>query len=265
MMNHASVGAPVAIVTGSSSGVGAATARLLCEHGWRVVINYASNVEGAEAVAADCRTLGGEVLVCGADVASDEDCRTLVSVATDAWGQLDGLVNNAGRTVFNWNHANLDGLNADDFLNIYRINLIGPYQMIRAAEPWLRNSERPSVVNIASIAAVTGMGSSVAYAASKGALVTMTLSLARALGPIRMNAICPGFIQGDWLREGLGEEVYDNVKAALEASAPLGATATPESVAEAILYFLQAGTITTGETLILDGGVHLGGASQGRK
>ena len=116
-----------------------------------------------------------------------------------------------------------------------------------------------AVVNVASIAAVTGVGSSIAYASSKGALVTMTLSLARVLGPaIRVNVVCPGFIEGDWLKEGLGEDVYERAREAARKGAPLGVTATAETVADAILYFINGPQVVTGESIIVDGGRHLG-------
>jgi 3-oxoacyl-[acyl-carrier protein] reductase len=122
------------------------------------------------------------------------------------------------------------------------------------------------VVNVASTAALTGIGSSVAYAASKGALVTMTLSLARALGPaLRINAVCPGFIQGDWLRNGLGEEKYEAARLHNERNAPLGVTADAETVADAILFFITGPQIVTGETLIVDGGRHLNTVPLGRR
>ena len=122
----------------------------------------------------------------------------------------------------------------------------------------MRTGGRGSIVNVSSTAGVNGGGSSVAYAASKGALITMTLSLARALGPeIRVNAICPGFIQGRWLESGMGAERYAAAKASLEASSPLRLTATPDTVAEGILYFIEGADVVTGETLILDGGARL--------
>ena len=131
--------------------------------------------------------------------------------------------------------------------------------MLKEAQSYLLESSNPSVVNIGSIAGVTGIGSSIAYASSKGALLNMTKSLARALGPIRVNAICPGFIQGDWLRNGLGDEVYEMVKEATEKSTPLKLTVTADQVADSIIYFVEDAVTTTGETLLLDGGMHLGG------
>ncbi|MES3007594.1 MAG: SDR family oxidoreductase [Pseudomonadota bacterium] len=248
----------VAIVTGAGTGVGAATARLLASQGCHVVINYSRSADAAQEVARACESLGVQALVCKANVASDTECRAMVEQALAKWGHVDIVVNNAGTTKF-CAHDNLDGLEADDFQSIYAVNVIGPYQMIRAAATAMQGQEQGGVVvNVASTAALTGIGSSVAYAASKGALVTMTLSLARALGPkIRINAVCPGFIQGDWLREGLGDAQYEAAKLHNERNAPLGVTACPDTVAEAILHFITGPQIVTGETLIVDGGRHL--------
>lgn len=256
----------VAIVTGSSSGVGAATAELLASKGCRVVVNYNSNQAGAETTAAACAAAGSEAIIIKGNVAQDEDCRAMAKAALDKWGRIDILVNNAGTTKF-VEHSDLNGLEADDFQRIYGVNVIGAYQMIRAVQPAMEQIEGGgAVVNVASTAGVTGIGSSVAYAASKGAMITMTLSLARALGPaMRINAICPGFIAGDWLREGLGEEQYNKVMEFNIKNAPLQATATPESVAGGILMFVTGTQIVTGETLILDGGRHLSMAPLGRR
>ena len=247
----------VAIVTGSSSGVGAACARQLAERGCHVVINFAHNEAGARETQAACEALGVETAVVQADVSDDDGCRALAQVALDRWGRIDALVNNAGTTKFNA-HGDLDGLTKEDFLHIYAVNTVGAYQATRAVVPAMRRGGGGSIVNVSSTAGVTGGGSSVAYAASKGALITMTRSLARVLGPeIRMNTVCPGFIQGPWLRRGMGDERYAAAKASLEASAPLGLTATADTVAEVILYFIEGADVVTGETLILDGGVHL--------
>ena len=248
----------VAIVTGSSSGVGAATALQLAGLGCHVVVNYHSNSAGAERVVEQCQALDVQALAVGGDVAKDEVCKALAQAAIDKWGRIDVLVNNAGTTKF-VDHRDLDGLDAEDFQRIYGVNVIGCYQMTRAVTVAMEaNEEGGAVVNVASTAAVTGIGSSVAYAASKGAMVTMTLSLARALGPkLRINAVCPGFIEGEWLREGLGEEKYEALMHANRSGAPLGVTATPETVADAIVHFVTGPQVVTGETLIVDGGRHL--------
>lgn len=256
----------VAIVTGSASGVGAATARLLAAQGCHVVINYSRSAEAAQRVAQECEAMGVEVLVCKADVSNDEDCRAMVGKTLEKWKRVDILVNNAGTTKF-CEHHELEGLDAVDFQNIYAVNVVGPYQMIRAVASSMQSAQHGGVVvNVASTAAVTGIGSSVAYAASKGALVTMGLSLARALGPqIRINAVCPGFIQGEWLRQGLGDQQYEAAKSHNERNAPLGVTADADTVAEAILFFVLGPKIVTGETLIVDGGRHLNSVPLARR
>ncbi len=257
--------AGVAIVTGSSSGVGAACVKRLAQLGCNVVINYAKSEQAAKEVAAQCAALGVETLVCQADVSDDDACRDMVSQTIEKWGRIDALVNNAGTTKF-VGHDDLEGLSKQDFLDIYAVNTVGPYQMTRAAVPHMKRGGRGAIVNVASIAAITGVGSSIAYAASKGAMVTMTLSLARVLGPeIRVNTVCPGFIQGEWLAEGMGRERYEATKSFLEQSSPLRRTATADSVAEAIVYFITGADIVTGETLILDGGNHLAQTPMARR
>lgn len=250
----------VTIVTGSATGVGAACARLLASKGCNVVINYTRSEAEAKRTQAECEALGVETLLCQADVSVDADCRRMAAAAIDRWGRIDGLINNAGTTQF-VNHANLEGLTADDFHRIYAVNVIGPYQMVRAVASQMKAQGRGAVVNVSSIAGVMGVGSSIAYTASKGALNTMTLSLARALGPeIRVNTICPGFIQGRWLRGGMGDEVYEAAKAAQERNTPLRKAGTPEDMAQAAVWFIEGADLVTGEILIVDAGSHLGGA-----
>lgn len=247
----------VSIITGSSSGIGAAVARSFAAQGGNVVINYAHNDEGAKKVAADCEALGAQTLVVKGNVAEDSECRAIVDATLEKFGTINILINNAGTTKF-CDHRDLDGLSKDDFLNIYSVNTIGAYQMIRATAPALSKQPVAHVINVASMAAITGGGSSIAYAASKGALVTMTMSLARVMGPeIRVNAICPGFVQGEWLQRGWGQERYDKFLQNHIEIAPLKAIATPEAIAQTITGFISGGDLTTGETLIIDGGVHL--------
>ena len=245
----------VFVITGSASGVGAATALQLARRGERVVINCSKSVAEAEAVAAKCATAGGEAIVVQADVAKDEDCRRLAQAALTRWGRIDGLVNNAGTTKFA-SMQDLAALSADDFHNIYAVNTIGAYQMVRACEASLRESHG-AVVNVSSIASNQGLGSSIAYAASKGALNAMTLCLARSLGPaIRVNAVLPGFIETRWLKQGLGG-AYDKVRAGYCAQAALGAVLTPEDAAETIIWLLDAAKIT-GQLVTIDAGKAIG-------
>ncbi len=248
------------IVTGSATGVGAAAAKLLASKGCNVVINYTKSEAEARETQAACEALGVETLLCQADVSEDADCRRMAAGAMAKWGRIDGLINNAGATKF-VAHTDLEGLTADDFAWIYRVNVVGPFQMTRAVTPHMKAAGRGSIVNVSSIAGVMGVGSSVAYAASKGALNTMTLTLARALGPeIRVNTICPGFIQGRWLRSGMGDEAYEAAMAYQERATPLRKAGTPEDMAEAAVWFIEGASLITGEILIVDAGTHLGAA-----
>jgi 3-oxoacyl-[acyl-carrier protein] reductase len=247
----------VAIVTGSARGLGAATAKLLASKGCNVVVNHTKSEDQAEAVAADCRAAGAEAIVCQANVAEDADCRRMAQSAIDKWGRIDGLVNNAGTTKF-CAHDNLEGLSAEDFQYVLGVNTIGPFQMVRAVAPHMQAQGRGSVVNVSSVAGIQAIGSSLAYIASKGGLNSMTIAMARALGPdIKVNAICPGFIEGDWLRQGMGAERYDATKAHLETNTPLRAVNAPEDLAETVVFLLSNAPNITGEIITVDAGMGL--------
>jgi 3-oxoacyl-[acyl-carrier protein] reductase len=242
----------VAIVTGASSGIGAASAVELARRGWSVVINYARSEAEANRVAAGC----SDALVVQADVGEDDACRTLAQAALERWGRIDALVNNAGTTKF-VDHANLDGLSADDFLRIYRINVVGAFQMTRACAPALKAC-RGAVVNVSSVAAQIAVGSSIAYGASKAALNMMTRSLARSLGPdIRVNAVCPGYVDTPWHRNAHGDERANQIAAHYASMVPLKDFARPEDVAEVIAWLIEGGRQVTGETIFVDGGLHV--------
>ncbi len=251
-----------AIITGSASGLGAATAVMLAGPGARLVINYASSKTEAEQVADLCRKAGAEVVVVKGDVANDQDCRKIVATAA-AWGRVDALVNNAGVTK-HVTHSDLDGLMADDFQRLYAVNTIGPFQMLRAARPLLEASAKASgraasVVNVSSIAGLSGIGSSVAYVASKGALNSMTLSLARALAPhIRVNAVCPGYIDTPWFTKGRGVEGAAKVRDYVISKTPLKVASSAEDVARVVCFLATAQSANvTGELMRVDAGAHL--------
>jgi NAD(P)-dependent dehydrogenase (short-subunit alcohol dehydrogenase family) len=251
-----------AIVTGSSSGLGAATAKQLAEQGARIVVNYASNAKDAESVADACRTSGADVIVVQGDVSRDDDCHRIVAAAAP-WGRLDVLVNNAGTTK-HMAHDNLDGLSADDFQRLFAINSIGPYQMIRAARSLLeagadKSGRASAIVNVSSIAGLTGVGSSVAYVASKGALNAMTLALARALAPkIRINAVCPGYIDTAWFTKGRGAAAAAQVREMVKGKVPLKAASSAEDIAELVCFLATPRSAhMTGELVRMDAGLHL--------
>ncbi len=167
------------------------------------------------------------------------------------------MVNNAGTTKF-VALKNLDGLQAEDFHRIYAVNVIGPYQMTRAILPLLQRHPGAGVVNISSVASIMGLGSSIAYMASKGALNAMTVGLARALGPeVRVNAIAPGLVETPWLKQGLGAERYAQSVQGYKARAALDAVIAPEDVADAAWWLGAAARKTTGEVLLLDAGLRI--------
>ena len=252
-----------AIVTGAASGLGAATAEILARGGARLVINYSSSQNEAEATAEVCRRAGAaEVVVAQGDVSRDEDCRRIVA-AVEHWGRLDAVVNNAGTTK-HVAHGDLDGLSLEDFQRLFGVNTIGPFQMVRAARSLLeagaKASGRPSaVVNVSSVAGISGVGSSIAYAASKGALNTITLSLARALAPlIRVNAVCPGYIDTPWFTKGRGEEGAKQVRDSVLAKVPLKVASSADDVAQLVCFLATpASSNMTGEIVRTDAGSHL--------
>lgn len=247
----------VCVVTGSSSGIGAATAQRYASEGWNVVVNYAHRQAPAESIAVRCRDSGAEVLVVRADVSLDADCRRLAAEVEARFGRADVLVNNAGTTKF-VALKDFDGLEAEDFQRIYAVNVVGTWQMTRAFRPLLERHPVAAVVNISSVASMMGIGSSIAYMASKGALNAMTAGLARALGPkVRVNAIAPGLVETAWLQEGLGAERYAASVAQYQSRAALAAVITPEDVADAAWWLGAGAAKTTGEVLLLDAGLRL--------
>jgi 3-oxoacyl-[acyl-carrier protein] reductase len=251
-----------AIITGSASGLGAATAAILAQGGARIVINYSSSQKEAEETADLCRKAGAEIAVVQGDVSRDEDCKRIVAAAA-SWGRVDALINNAGTTK-HMAHENLDGLSAEDFQRLFGVNTIGPFQMVRAARSLLEAGAKASgqasaVVNVSSVAGISGIGSSIAYAASKGALNTITYSLARALAPlIRVNTVCPGYIDTPWFTKGRGVEGAAKVRDAVVAKVPLKRASTAEDVAQLVCFLARpASSNMTGEIVRMDAGLHL--------
>jgi len=250
----------VILVTGSSTGLGAAIAIGAAKRGAKaVIVNYANSKKEADETADLCRKAGADVAVVQGDVAEDADCKKIAEAAAK-FGKIDALANNAGITKMAPNHGDLNALTKDDFLRVYSVNTVGPFQMIRAARSLMEAAGTASVVMTSSIAAVTGVGSSVAYAASKGALNTMTISLARGLAPkIRVNAICPGFIDTPWFTKGVGAEAAKALRDNVAKQAPLKAASTAEDIADPALFLLSDHSRhITGETLMIDAGMHLG-------
>ena len=230
----------VAVVTGGTSGMGEATVKELSRRGWQVAAMARSKTDKAFQ----------------GDVSQDADCRRVAKAVLERWGRIDALVNNAGTTRF-VDHKNLEGLSAEDFQAIFRVNLIGPFQMVRACQAALKES-RGSVVNISSVAHLLGTGSSIAYAASKAALNTMSFSLARALGPeIRVNIVSPGYVRTPWQVAAQGEQGSLDAERRYAEKAPLKSAASAEDVAEAVAWLVDGARSVTGEIIYVDGGMHI--------
>lgn len=247
----------VAIITGSGSGVGAATAVMLARRGYDIVINYSKSEAGAQQTQDACQQQGADTLLVRGDVSEDAACKAIADAAGARWGRIDALVNNAGITTFS-GAANWDVLDAETFQRIYAVNTVGSFQMVRACTPLLK-AAKGSIVNVSSVAGSLGIGSSVPYIASKGAINSLTLYLARALAPeVRVNAVCPGLVSSRWFVEGLGQEAYEKIKQGYEQRVPLGRACTPEDVAEAIVWLVDGARTVTGELMLLDAGMHLG-------
>ena len=241
----------VAIITGGSSGIGASTARELAKRGWGVAINYAHNAAPAEKLA---KELDG--IAVQADVANDAQCRRLAKAVLYRFGAIDALVNNAGTTKL-VAHPDLEGLTSEDFQRIFQLNVIAPFQMVRACADALKKS-RGAVVNVSSVASVLGTGSSVAYASSKAALETMSLSLARSLAPeVRVNVVAPGHTNTPWHPTVRGAQQAAEVEKRYSAIAPLKGISQPEDVADAIVWLIEGARNVTGETIYVDGGMHI--------
>ncbi|MGH6878082.1 MAG: SDR family NAD(P)-dependent oxidoreductase [Rhizomicrobium sp.] len=247
-----------AVVTGSATGIGAAVAIAFAEAGADVVVNYTKSEAEARTTARIAEASGVKVRVVAADVSRDEDCRRLAGAALESWGRIDILVNNAGTTKFAA-HRDLDALTTEDFTRLYSVNTIGPFQMIRACCEALKSRGEGAVVNVSSVAGIAGVGSSIAYAASKAALNTLTLSLARALAPeIRVNAVCPGYVGTRWFKDRFGAERFEAITREQAQATPLKRAGEPKDIANAVLFISSpAARHITGELLVVDGGLHL--------
>lgn len=236
----------VAIITGSSSGIGAETARLFASEGCRVVVNSARSVAAGEALAAE---LPDAVYVQG-DISDEAQAIRLVEAAMQRWGRLDILVNNAGYTEV-VPHPDLAAVSDALWHRVLDVNVIGTWFMTRAAVDALRADGGGCVINVTSLAGVRPVGSSIPYAVSKAAENHLTLLLAKVLGPeIRVNAVAPGLVDTPWTAD------WDIVRAGVEAMAPLRRSGTPDDVAHTCLWLATA-SYATGDVVLLDGGVHL--------
>jgi 3-oxoacyl-[acyl-carrier protein] reductase len=238
----------VALITGSATGIGRATAIEFAREGADVVINYSRSEAEAKQTRDDCAALGVRALLVRANCADEDEIKEMVARTVAELGGVDVLVNNAGTTRF-VPLPQIDDLGDSDWDSIFQLNVKGAFYATRACVPSMRQRGEGLVVNVASIAGYTGAGSSIPYAVSKGAMITLTRSLAKALAPeIRVNAIAPGIVTTRWVA-GREEHVERYAK-----DTPMGRAATAEDCARIVVSFAVYGTFLTGEVTIVDGG-----------
>ena len=243
---------PVALVTGSASGIGRAAALRLARGGYDVAINYSRSADRAEKTLADLREAGATAEAYQADVSDDVAVRAMVAAVVERFGRFDVLVNNAG-TTSEAAPDDLDAVTADDWDRVFAVNVRGLFQVTRAAEPHLRAAEG-SVVNVASIVGLRPGPQPHAYAASKAAVISLNRTLSRALAPqVRVNAVAPGWIAGEWMERTLGEN-YDWLMERRAKQTPMRRNVTLEDVAESVFALATSHPFVTGDVVVIDGG-----------
>lgn len=240
----------VALITGGATGIGRATALRLAREGVHIAINYSRSEQEARETQLEVEAHGVQTLIYQADVASDEAVRLMVRETVQAFGRLDILINNAGVTDF-VEHRDLEGLKEEHWERVMNVNVKGTFHCCRAASEELKK-QQGCIINITSIAGMTGLGSSIAYAASKAAAISVTKSLARVMAPeVRVNSVSPGVVQTRWI-EGQDEHVQR-----LAQGTPLGRIASPEDVADVVYSLLAHSRFVTGQNIVVDGGMFI--------
>ncbi|HSD53103.1 MAG TPA: SDR family oxidoreductase [Burkholderiales bacterium] len=242
-----------ALVTGAATGIGRGAVLALARAGYDVGINYSSSEKAARETAAAAEKLGARILLLKCDVSDEPGVRAMLGKVGDAFGHLDVLVNNAGITA-SWKPKDLETLSLDEWDRVFAVNVRGLFQVTRAALPLLRKGENPCIVNTASIVGLRPGPQPPPYAASKAAVVSLTKTLAWNLGPeIRVNAVAPGWMDGDWMRRMLKDK-YDDLMAKRATATPLKRVVTAADVAETMMSLVQSNRFVTGEVIVIDGG-----------
>ena len=244
---------PVALVTGAATGIGRSAALALARSGYHVVINYSRSEKAAKTTARDAEAAGARTLVYRCDVSDDACVRTMLEATEKEFGRLDVLINNAGTTIA-VEPKNLEGVTVEDWNRVFAVNVLGIFLVTRAAAPMLRRSSNGCIVNTCSIAGVRPSAQALPYAASKAAVANLTKTLANALGPeVRVNAVAPGWLEGDWMKKMLGEN-YDGLMERRARYTPLKRCCTADDVADTMMSLINANRFVTGEIIVIDGG-----------
>jgi 3-oxoacyl-[acyl-carrier protein] reductase len=242
----------VALVTGAATGIGAAAVLALARAGYDVALNYSSSEKAARDTAAQAGKLGAKTLVIKCDVADEAGVRTMLELVRKTFGRLDVLINNAGTTA-SWKPKDLDTLSLEEWDRVFAVNVRGLFQVTRAAAPMLKEA-KGCVVNTASIVGLRPGPQPLPYAASKAAVVNLTKTLAWNLGPeIRVNAVAPGWMEGDWMKRMLKDK-YEDLMGKRAKATPLKRVVTAEDVAETMMSLVEGNRFVTGEIIVIDGG-----------
>ncbi len=242
----------VALVTGAATGIGRSAAHALAKAGYDVIANYLSSESATRETAKLVENAGGRAMLAKCDVSDEKGVRTMLESVRKAFGRLDVLINNAGTTAA-WKPKDLETLSLEEWDRVFAVNVRGMFQVTRACVPLLKES-RGCVVNTASIVGLRPGPQPLPYAASKAAVVNLTKTLAWNLGPeIRVNAVAPGWMEGDWMKRMLKDR-YDELMGKRAKATPLKRVVTSEDVAETMMTLIQANRFVTGEVIVIDGG-----------
>ena len=243
----------VALVTGAATGIGRSAAVALARAGFDVAINYSRSEAAARETAAQAEKAGAKTLLVKCDVSDEAGVRAMIDAVGTQFGRLDVLVNNAGITA-SWKPKDLETLSLDEWDRVFAVNVRGLFQVTRAALPLLRKGERPCIVNTASIVGLRPGPQPLPYAASKAAVVNLTKTLAWNLGPeIRVNAVAPGWMDGDWMQRMLKDK-YEDLMGKRAKATPLRRVVTADDVAETMMSLIESNRFVTGEVIVVDGG-----------
>ena len=244
---------PAALVTGAATGIGRSAAVALAKNGYNVVVNFSRSEEAAKITARECTSAGARTLLYRCDVSDDASVRAMLAATEKEFGRLDVLINNAGTTV-DVEAKNLEGMAVEDWNRVFNVNVLGLFLVSRAAASLLKKSPNGCIVNTCSIAGLRPGAQPLPYAASKAAVANLTKTLANALGPqIRVNAVAPGWIEGDWMKRTLAEN-YEGLMARRAKYTPLKRCCTEDDVADSMLSLILHNRFVTGEIIIIDGG-----------
>ena len=242
-----------ALVTGAATGIGRSAVLALARAGYDVAVNYSSSDAAARQTAAEAEKLGAKTLLVKCDVSDEPGVRAMIGKVAEAFGRLDVLVNNAGITA-SWKPKDLETLDLAEWDRVFAVNVRGMFQVTRAALPLLRKGEHPCIVNTASIVGLRPGPQPLPYAASKAAVVNLTKTLAWNLGPeIRVNAVAPGWMEGDWMQRILKDR-YEDLMGKRAKATPLRRVVTADDVAQTMMSLIESNRFVTGEVIVVDGG-----------